>query len=344
MTSVPGLHLVTDLLLRDRLEYPLHIMTSMTCTIIYLVTLVLPVLATPVHLNISSFPSIATYSALGDSYATGNGAGTNTVSLCNPFSDSYPIQLVKAIGPVRFHSAACGGATTVSVIWNQLAWIGESDLVTLTVGGNEVDFFGVLNECIYQWAPLGTCEKELERSRRLIESSRFVEGYARMVKLGLQRMKPKARLLVTGYATFFNDETTNCDNVTFSVTNPEQFLTRQLRRGLNDLVKMLNHVIRSAAEASGAEYVDFDEIFKGHRFCEDGVSEPNNSRSDTWFFNLHYDRDSVRKAETTPYAHVQEVIVPGFGKWYVDVAKVFHPTKEGHGGIRDAIIKHLKSE
>jgi lysophospholipase L1-like esterase len=317
-------------------------MTSMTCTVIYIFALLVLVFATPTHFNASSFPAITTYTSLGDSYAAGSGAGTNKGSLCSPFSYSYPVQLVKAIGPVRFHGAACGGASTSSVIWDQLSWIGDSDLVTLTVGGNEVGFFSVLNECVYQWAPQGTCDSELPKSRRLIESSRFIEGYSKMVKLSLQRIKPKGRLLVTGYATFFNEETTACDGVTFSRTDPEQFLTRQLRRELNDLVRMLNHVIRSAAEASGAEYVDIDQMFKGHRFCEEGVSEPNNSRSETWFFNLHYDSASARKSEASHQAHSQEVFSVRLGKWYVDVARVFHPTKEGHGGIRDAIVNQLQ--
>lgn len=316
----------------------------MTLTIIHIFILLLHVLGTPLNSSASSFPSIATYIALGDSYASGSGAGTNTGSLCGPFSDAYPVQLAKAIGPVRFHSAACGGATTGSVIWNQLASIGDSDLVTLTVGGNEVDFFSVLNECVYQWAPVGTCEGELRQSRRLIESSRFMEGYAKMVKLGLQVMKPRGRLLVTGYAMFFNDETMPCDGATFSITNPEQLLTRELRRELNTLVRMLNHVIRSTAEAHGAEYVDVDKMFEGHRFCEDGVSEPNNSRADTWFFNLDYRSKDARNSEATTDVHSQEVLSAGFGKWYVDVAKVFHPTKEGHGGFRDAIVKHLQNE
>lgn len=321
-----------------------QIMTSMTSAMICLFALLVPVLATPLRFNASSFPAITTYTALGDSYATGNGAGTNTHSLCSPFSDGYPVQLTKAIGPVRFQSAACGGAVTSSVIWNQLSWIGDSDLVTLTVGGNEVDFFGVLNECVYQWHPLSTCEAELQKSRRLIESSSFFEGYAMMVKLGLQSMKPTGRLLVTGYATFFNEDTVDCDRATFSIKNPEQFLTRQLRQDLNHLVKMLNHVIRSTAEAAGAEYVDIDEIFKCHRFCEDGVSEPDKSRSDTWFFNLDYDSDHASGPEARHHPHSQDVFTAGFGKWFVNVAKVFHPTKDGHRGIRDTIVKHLQRE
>jgi lysophospholipase L1-like esterase len=319
-------------------------MTSTTPITLCIFALLVAVIATPLRLNVSSFPTITTYTALGDSYATGYGAGTNTGYRCNPFSDAYPLQLAKAIGPVRFQSVACGGAVTSSVIWNQLSWIGDSDLVTLTVGGNEADFFSVLNECVYQWHPLRTCEAELQTSRRLIESSRFGDSYAKMVKLGLQRMKPNGRLLVTGYAMFFNEKTDACDTVTFSKTSREQFLTRQLRRELNQLVRMLNHVIRSTSEAVGAEYVNIDEMFEGHRFCEYGVSEPDNSRSDTWFFNLDYDSNHASEVEAGDHLHSQKIFSAKFGKSFANVAKVFHPTKNGHEGIRDAIVKHLQDE
>lgn len=31
-------------------------------------------------------------------------------------------------------------------------------------------------------------------------------------------------------------------------------------------------------------FVDYDSTFGGHRFCEDGVDEPDYDRADTWFF------------------------------------------------------------
>jgi GDSL-like Lipase/Acylhydrolase family len=319
-------------------------MTSTTFTTTCIFALLAPVLCSPLGLNYSSFPFITSYTALGDSYATGYGAGTNTLSVCRPFSDAYPAQLAKAIGPVLFQNAACGGAVTSTVIWDQLGWIGESDLVTLTVGGNEADFFRVLNECVYQWHPLRTCEAELRTSRRVIESSRFGESYAKMVRLGVHRMKPAGRLLVTGYATFFNEDTSGCDRISFSKRNPEQFLTQELRRELNQLVRLLNHVIRDTAEAAGAEYVNIDEMFAGHRFCEDGVSEPDTSRSDTWFFNLGDDDSPASESKTERYPSSQEILLARSGNWYDNVAKVFHPTSNGHRGIRDAIVKHLQGE
>lgn len=327
------------------------IMTSTTLhLLLHLLALLLslPVCTLALSLPIysSSFPSITTYTALGDSYASGNGAGNVTHPLCGQFSSAYPIQLAKSIGPVRFHSVACGGASTASVIWDQFRWIRDSDLVTLTVGGNEVDFFAVLNECVYRWWPGGTCDAELKRSRDLIERRDFVDRFASMVTTGVERvgLGGDGRFLVTGYATFFNDETIACDEVSFGQGKSRPLLTRHLRRDLNQLVRLLNHIIRGAAEAAGAEYVDIDQVFDGHRFCEDGVSEPNAGREDTWFFNLQYHDTGTDVAVEELLYHDFPQNVPS-DVWpvgFVGFTRVFHPTEHGHGGIRDAIVKHLR--
>jgi hypothetical protein len=154
----------------------------------------------------------------------------------------------------------------------------------------------------------------------------------------------RGRLLVTGYAAFFNEETVGCTGVSFSNRRyPKEFLTRRLRRELNQLVRMLNGVIRGAAEAAGAEYVDIDTAFEGHRFCEEGVREPDNERSDTWFFNLLYHKAEAGEAQNTRHDQSQEVIPATSVDGFTDVTRVFHPTENGHGGIRDAIVRHLQN-
>jgi GDSL-like Lipase/Acylhydrolase family len=179
---------------------------------------------------------------------------------CGKFSDAYPVQVANstflAIEESGFYNLACGGASTVSVLHGQVPRIGDSQIVTLTVGGNEVDFFAVLNECLYLWRPFSTCEKEWQRSRSLIESSEFIDNYNKLVKGAVHALKPGARLLVTGYAKFFNQVTDHCSHISFSRTDPSKLLTRSLRAKLNDLISKLNDVVEAAARAHGAEYVD----------------------------------------------------------------------------------------
>ena len=296
-----------------------------------------------------SSPAIVSYAALGDSYATGAGAGSPRLPphfdiACGRFSDAYPVQVANStsldVEESRFQNLACGGASTASVLRGQVPRIGESQVVSMTVGGNEVDFFAVLNDCIYKWRPFSTCEKEWQRSRSLIESSEFIESYRKLVKGTIQTLQPNARLLVTGYAKFFNEETEHCSHISFSKTDPDNLLTRPLRAKLNDLISRLNDVIEAAARVHGAEYVNINNVFHGHRFCEDGALEPAPDRTGTWFFSMDYSSDSGATTGDKQYDGVQQMFPNPF-KDFFDFARTFHPTSLGHTAIKDEILKHI---
>lgn len=303
-------------------------------------------LQVPAHAP-SSF--IVSYAALGDSYATGAGAGSPQLPPhldvgCGRFSEAYPVQVAKSssleIEESQFRNLACGGASTASVLHGQVPHIGDSQIATLTVGGNEVDFFAVLNECIYQWRPLSTCEKESQRSRSLIESGEFIDNFNKLVKDAVHALQPDARLLITGYAKFFNQETEHCSHVSFSKTDPDNLLTRSLRAKLNDLIGRLNDVIEAAAQAHGAEYVGIDGLFAGHRFCEDGVLEPAPNRKDTWFFGMGHASNSGAGKGDQLHDIMQQTFPNPFNDFF-DFARAFHPTILGHTAIKDEMVRRI---
>lgn len=278
------------------------------------------------------------YAALGDSYATGAGAGDALVwppsdAKCGRFVGSYPKQIVDANKGTIFRNLACGGSSTTTVLLWQVPWIQESQVITLTIGGNEVDFFKVVNDCIYQWVPLADCNATISQSRLIIESDYFRQNLEKLIRAIVADMLPEARLLVTGYAKFFNDKTTQCDRVSFSRTNSENTLTRAKRAELNDLLRLLNHVIKTTAVDNGAEYVDIDAAFEGHRFCEEGVREPDVQRNETWFLTLGSPSRSAHGSLID-----QAVLVRG---GIPDFA-VFHPTILGQKTIAETIMKQLE--
>jgi len=288
---------------------------------------------------------IHSYAALGDSYAAGAGAGSPLLPTrggfaCARYSDAYPVQVANStdLDVGEFKDLACGGATSVVVLRDQVPYVGDSDLVSLTVGGNEVDFFLVLNECIYHWWPSSTCEAELAKARGLIESSELEKNFQALMSETVKQLKPDALWLVTGYAKFFNDQTDICDHVTFSRTRPLDYLTKTKRRALNQLVGLLNDVIRATAEVHGAVYADIDAVFEGHRFCEDGVREPDVQRSSTWFFNLP--ASAVEGDGSRPGFRRQQVLdgqaqeLPS-----VEFFRTFHPTSLGHQAISEEIVR-----
>lgn len=290
--------------------------------------------------------NLESYAALGDSYATGAGTGHAIVwppsdAKCGRFTGAYPKQIVNANKGTIFRNLACGGSSTTSVLLSQVPWIQDSRVITLTIGGNEVDFFKVVNDCIFQWVPLASCDASIARSRASIESDYFRQNLEKVIRRIVVNMGAGARLLVTGYAKFFNDETTQCDRVSFSRTNPEDTLTKARRAELNDLVRLLNSVIETTAIDNGAEYVDMNAAFEGHRFCEEGVVEPDVQRNETWFLTVGSPSisDAPSIVDSSHPADHQETL----GHGGIPEFAVFHPTILGQRAIAESIMKRLEA-
>lgn len=284
-----------------------------------------------------------TYAALGDSYAAGDGAGSSRLlpDLCARFSGAYPVHVAKnaKLDFAGFRNLACGGATTTSVLKTQVYRVWDSDTITIQVGGNEVDFFVLLNECVYQWKPFSTCDAELSRARGLVESMQFINNFDNLVAATKKYIKPGARLLVLGYARFFNDQTDQCNHVSFSTHNPDNYLTREMRVMFNDVVFLLNDVIRGIAEAHEVTYIDMDTIFEGRRFCEEGVIEPAPDAS--WFFSDAGRRASVISERREHYS--DQTLLNNPFEDFLNFTATFHPTEEGHVAIAQEIERVLLS-
>jgi lysophospholipase L1-like esterase len=98
------------------------------------------------------------YVALGDSYSSGDGAGSyGSSGSCDRSANAYPQQWANANDPASFSFVACAGATTSDVINSQVSSLSASTtLVSITIGGNDVGFSTVMATCVL--APTSTCE------------------------------------------------------------------------------------------------------------------------------------------------------------------------------------------
>ena len=324
----------------------------------------LSLLLLPTWSAIAAQQNMGSYVAMGDSYASGNGAGSpGLLDLkCGRFSGAYPNLIAERLGLRRswwggYSDVACAGATTHSVKWKQLLSFRYKEFGTLQIGGNEADFFAVLNECVQQWHPISTCDKELKRAQSLIQSPELAYSFHHMVEHAMyRRSRLDTHLLVLGYATFFNEDTEQCNNVTFSYTNPVNILSHKLRRDLNTLVRMLNKVIKDGAEAHGAIYVDIDQAFEGHRFCERGVDEPRADWTGTWFFREAPRSSMSNMGWTDSYKSMTSSAI-SFGDAqkqitsrpattsvrFLELTRTFHPTIEGHKAIAERVLEVLES-
>lgn len=102
---------------------------------------------------------VVDYVALGDSYAVGLGLGPTVGSIpgCGQTAESYPRRLALELG-LDLTDATCSGATTADVVTAPQAATGnpvqssalsaDTDIVTLTIGGNDLGFSRIIQTCL----------------------------------------------------------------------------------------------------------------------------------------------------------------------------------------------------
>ncbi len=170
-------------------------------------------------------------------------------------------------------------------------------MATLSIGGNDLGFFDVMNACIFRFYSFysGTCEAALAKAELAIESPDFEHRLFIVLLQILDKAhwekRPGFSITVTGYARFFDADTALCDDCSMGVWWSGPKLTRAIRNEMNALVLAVNIKLRRTVEAVNARFtrprvffVTYDDEFEGHRFCEKNVTEPDYTRDDTWFF------------------------------------------------------------
>lgn len=103
-------------------------------------------------------PYFQKYVAIGDSYASGIGAGEYTGNKlsqdfrCSRFTNAYPQQLHRQLNDPNlrnFQHRACAGATGEEV--QQQSVDADADLITISAGGNNVGFGDLIDACVYRF-------------------------------------------------------------------------------------------------------------------------------------------------------------------------------------------------
>jgi lysophospholipase L1-like esterase len=131
-----------------------------------------------------------TYVALGDSYAAGQAVD------CTHTASSYPLRL-DALRRIRLvRDVACAGATTDAVRRAQVGALKPRvQLVTVTVGANDLDLTGVAAVCVP--APASAACASAAQARQAL----LPVLYRHLVKTyrAIAHRAPHAKILVTGY-------------------------------------------------------------------------------------------------------------------------------------------------
>ncbi|MEV6056359.1 SGNH/GDSL hydrolase family protein [Streptomyces sp. NPDC052107] len=235
-------------------------------------------LAGALALGLTAVPAHATaplnYAAIGDSYSAGSGILPVDASnlICLRSTADYPHVIAARTG-ARLTDVTCGAAQTKDFTESQYPGVApqtdavtaDTDLVTLTIGGNDNGTFvnamlacgtaGILSAgkgspCKDTYGTSFDDAIDAKTSPALKTALRAVRAKA-----------PDARVAVLGYPW-----------ITPAEADPSCFAAMPIASGdvpyLHALQAHLNAVVQRAAAESGATYVDFSQVSEDHDACQ----------------------------------------------------------------------------
>jgi lysophospholipase L1-like esterase len=188
------------------------------------------------------------YVALGDSYSSGVGTGVYDPAsgACARSPLSYPPRW----------DAACSGAKTADVLANQISALQTAtDLVTITIGGNDAGFGPVLQTCTAAQSD-STCVAAVDTAEafdRSVLRDRLARTYT-----AIRQAAPHAQVVVLGYPRLFDLAPSCADPRVPNVAR---------RTKLNEGADVLDGVIQSVSQQFGFYFGDVRDQFAGHGVC-----------------------------------------------------------------------------
>lgn len=197
------------------------------------------------------------YVALGDSYSSGNGTYAANLNWgCYRSTYAYPYLVAKQRANTSLKFAACQGAETSDIVNVQKYWLtSETDLVTITIGGNDIGFADLIISC--GTGSASSCDSAIAEAGNEIKNvlpAKLDAAYG-----AIKQKAPNARkVVVLGYARFFG---TNTSCSAADTTNPDKY------DDLNVVADNLNATIAARASAAGFTFQNPVARFTGHDVC-----------------------------------------------------------------------------
>lgn len=189
------------------------------------------------------------YVALGDSYAAGMGGGDEK-GKCRVSPAAYPAVFAQKSGVDLVVNAACAGATTSDLLKHQLIALDDrTELVTVSIGGNDLGVAEIAGDCAAGKA--AACRNEVTAALSLLN---VLPDRLRTTYSAIAQAAPNARIVVTGYVLLYDSS---------DPTAPDF----QTALALNAATIGLNEVIRQAVEqqrAGGVAMTYLPVDFAGH--------------------------------------------------------------------------------
>lgn len=213
------------------------------------------------------------YVALGDSYSAGPLIPPQTDPVtCLRSGNDYPGLVSRQLGVAVFRDVTCSSATTADFSHSQPANVpggppappqyralsGDTTLVTVGIGGNDIGLVGLALSCVnVAPPPIGHSCRAANGTTYQDRIDAFAATYGRVVD-AIRGKAPNARILLVGYPTTIKDG--GCF--------PYQPILGTDATYLQGLIDRLNRRMSAQATEHGATYVDIRTSSIGHDSCQ----------------------------------------------------------------------------
>ncbi|MGW0833558.1 SGNH/GDSL hydrolase family protein [Streptomyces prunicolor] len=275
-----------------------------------------------------SAPAKGPYVAIGDSYTAGPGITdpTGSPAGCDRSAGNYPALVAAELGLKGgdFRDVSCSGATTADLTAAQRTNDGTNSpqlralssttrLVTIGIGGNDIDFSSMIKRCVgmgalYQLTGSGKyftedapCEREYVNGDSDKVKQKISTAGDRLTRVltEVKRRAPEARVYVVSYPAILPSDSADCGRDMSLAPGDVSFLREKEQQ--------LNTMLRQRASEAGVGYVDTYTPSADHNACA--------AKSTRWI----------------------EPLVPE------NPAAPVHPNARGERGMADAVLRTVKS-
>lgn len=218
----------------------------------------------------------AEYVALGDSYASGAGLLGKIDTACDRSDRGYPAVLARSLKPTVHRNVTCSGATTAQLTTAQggnpaqlTALSAKTTLVTLTIGGNDIGFSGILTTCVVTGVsnPTGSpCRAYYKGggTDQLAARTAATQPKIAAALTAIKQRSPKAKVVVVGYPSIVPDDGAKC--------RPSLPLADGDVGYLRDVTKKFNAMLASTAAAANVTYADTYTPTVGRDMCRSAAT------------------------------------------------------------------------
>lgn len=215
------------------------------------------------------------YVALGDSYTAGPVIPVQQTnpSGCLRSDHNYPHLVAASLDDAVLRDVSCSGATTTDMTSPQSVQGGSNppqfdalgphtDAVSLTIGGNDIGFVSIAENCSSPVNSGTPCQDRYVKNGHDTVADLITNTAPKVqaVLQGIHARSPHATIFLLGYLDILPDSGTGCW--------PQMPITDGDVPYLRDTEKRLNSMLQNVAAANGAVYVDTYTPSIGRDACQ----------------------------------------------------------------------------